>query len=307
MRIGRFIFLLQTLGLGLLILSTTVHAGDGRFSILHHRYLQNKNDFINSFGTIGLKEHSFQFGTSLEFLEKPIEFIRSDTSGKIQSINRLVIQHLNADYGFSKKWSFGMNLPIVWFNSYRPPEAVNHDLDTKRIMGDLFFHHRFIFSDRSEAKWGFALMNFFTLPTGNENFFMGYKSATGGLSFIIDKNISTKFSFGFNFGFDLHTDHEVLNIDHNSHFVSSLGLIFSPWETFDIKTNLKLRTPFSEFLKTDLTTQTETYIDLGVKSKSQKWRFYLLGGFPIVKGVGVPVFRSQLGVSYHFKNRETKK
>ena len=286
------------------LLFNTSRAETNRFSIIHTRPLIGANDSIVVYGSDTFEQNDFAAGVHFEYGHRDLEV--TDNGDRVQGVvDNIVVQHWAFTYALFNRVQVGIDLPLVLFSEFTSPDAlpgvVTDEAEHVGDLGDLQINLRFKILDT--AGWGLTVIPFMTLPTGDEDHYVGDNSVTGGAMLAFDKKIGEKWWVGLNAGFDGREEVNLFDLNTGFRFLSGFGIQFFPNEYWKLKADLSSFTPFEHFFENEVSTGLEAHGGVSYAIGNSGVSLDAAASFGILRAAGTPIYSLHYGVTYtHQKN-----
>lgn len=293
--------IIKRLGLGIafciFFISRVVFAESSRFSIVYFRPATGSGDLVTTLGSVNLPQKDWQGYTYFSYAHNPLQLTQNDAE-QFGVVDQLFIQHVGGSFGVTNWWQTELDLPIIWYNSFTEPVIPAPPADTKMGLGDLRWQNRLSLFNREQHPLGLSFVSFVTFPLGNESYFISDTGPTIGAFLIVDKKISKIFFVSLNVGYwgREQITFPGTNVDNLMILQGGIGATYKNWM---FKIDALSLTPADHPYEESSTTPVE--VTIGIDSlwgQKQKWKISAGGGVALTNGLGAPLFRSFLGLSF---------
>lgn len=256
-----------------------------------------EGDFVTTLGSDTLDKKQFRAFTQIDYGYRPLEATNVGTRVR-GIIDHLVVQNLGAAFSFTPCVEFESMLPVILLNRFSTPDVAATNFKNKFSIGDVLLRARIRVLKKQENWLGLGLVPWLTLPTGNENLYTADRRPTAGIFAVLDKDFSEKFSVGLNLG--AMTREHVVFLDYATQFLlqGSVGARAQWLDWLSTEVDLYTRSKVKRIFREQVTSPVEALAQLGFKIPKTKLQLGVGGGFSLVRGAGVPLFRSFVGLSY---------
>lgn len=300
--IAGVIFLFRFIFWGMIVLAlsfwdASALALTNRFTTLLNVPAMSDGDFITTMGPQIQGKNKWRAFTQADYGYRPFE--ATNAGARVRGIiDHLLIQNFGLAFSLVEKTEFEIMLPVIWINEFSTPDVLATNFSNKMGVGDLYLRTRFQILPENKLRPGLTLVPFLTLPTGNEHQYTSNANPTGGLHLVLGKSIAHKYSLGFNLG--LTAREPVTFLDYTTKFLVSGSFAakaeWTSWfsTTVDVYTSTKVKSPFQKVASSPI----EALSQIAFKIPESKWKLSLGGGYSLLRGSGMPLFRGILGLSY---------
>ncbi len=250
----------------------------------------------------------FNVGMYTDYAYQPLEYADPTGARRRGIVDNVLTTNVQGAVGFTDWFSAGVNLPVVWWETFYDPavRAAAVRKENKYVkLGDARLEMKFRILNIERYHIGLAAVPFYYFPTGSSSFFLGNGmwSSFGG-KLVLDADIKNRVFLAFNAGYrnysrtvyDTNTPNAVLNdtlelggginVRINDSW-AVLGEVYSEHVLSGLFKN-QIQNP-AEFLVGGRFTPQKTIKGLGVT---------VAGGRGLTTGVGSPDFRILAGVNY---------
>ncbi|MFH1873717.1 MAG: OmpA family protein [Pseudomonadota bacterium] len=254
-----------------------------------------------------LYQWHFNAGMYTNYAYQPLEYADPTGARRRGIVDAVLSSDFQAAVGFTDWFSAGVNLPVVWFESYYDPSvraAAVRKQNIKMKLGDARLEMKFRILDIERYHVGLAVVPFMYFPSGSSTYFLGNGMWSPGGKLVFDADIKNRVFLALNAGYrnykrtvyDANTPNAVINDTLelgggiNVRITDSwavLGEVYSESVISGLFKN-QLQNP-AEFLVGGRFTPQKTAKGLGVT---------VAGGRGMTTGVGSPDFRILAGVNY---------
>lgn len=268
---------------------------------------QNQRVYLPGGRTFSLMESkvkpkdTLSLGFGFNYAMQPIEFGNSATGTRIQGIvDHLFTFDFGVGYSITDRFAIGMNLPMHVTNNII--STTNLAQETVFSLGDISFAAEYTILDRdaSSAGFGFSVVPFLTLPTGESSNFIGDSSATGGFLAVGDVDLNGHY-VGVNLGFRFRKQEDFLNLSIAQEMVYGVGYHHYISESYDIDGFAQVD---GSMVLNGVTSNSSPFeVKLGVSktiSEETPLTIKVGPGFGFGNGYGSPDFRAIAQVSYDY-------
>lgn len=281
-------------------------ATSNRFSVLNVRPTLQDNDSIIVMGSQNLRDGEFSVGSSLQFLLHPVELTTAGV--RITGVvDQLIVQNFMASYAINDVWQMEADLPVGYYNSFRPPVIPVVANDVKMAFGDLLVRSRFTLVRSDEHAFGVALIPYVTLPTGNENIFLGERRASGGFIVAGDAQLGKRVALFVNAGFQAREQVLVSDYDVQNTVYFSTGLDVTIAKNLEVKLDTYASSRMGSPFTAKVFTSSEALASMDYRFGDSNFKGVLGGGVALVRGAGVPLCRTFLGISYSPRQADSRR
>ena len=247
-------------------------------------------------------------GSYFSYSHEPLEIKNSVTGARTGIVNDLIMGHVQGALGFTDWFEAGVSIPIVFYESYRNPNAVPVPVLTRHTgLGDIVLETKFRILDNWRYPVGIAIVPLMTFPTGNSSFMMGNGKVTGGGKLAIEGNINNRVWMGMNFGYQFipgRFQYFALNADAYIDDLLTFGLgihgkINNQWSLIgEIYGETVARNAFKSLRQTPIIGRGGAKFTPKLKGAARGLNFTLAAGGGFTKGVGNPDFQVLGGIGY---------
>jgi outer membrane protein OmpA-like peptidoglycan-associated protein len=222
----------------------------------------------------------------LDFGYRPLD-LKDNGARTREVVNDLFVQHFYGSVPLASWLSAGLDMPFTWRYSFANPDTTTSDSWWRTSIGDLSVSARAaVFNNDS---LGVAVVPFATLPTGDDNHFMGNRGFTGGgkLAFTA-RDLSDIFTVGINFGAAFRKYVQFSNIDMGSQLLLSGAVKARASKALAFVAEIETATPANNTFRDRNTTPTSARGAVELNKGIVKFAVGAGGG--IVHGGGTPLF-----------------
>lgn len=268
-----------------------------RFTTLYNVPAMAESDFITTMGSHVISQKEFRAFSQIDYAYHPLEL--TNAGSRVRGIvDHLAVQNLGVAFSLIPGVEFETLLPVILFNRFSTPDVVATNFKNKFSIGDLLFRTRLRILKKQEHWLGLGLVPWLSLPTGNENLYTADRRPTGGIFAVLDKDFAKKFSVGLNLG--AMARERVVFLDYTTQFMlqGSLGARAQWLDWLSTEVDFYTRTKVKRAFREQVSSPTEALAQLGFKIPHSKLQLGIGGGFSLMRGAGVPLFRSFVGLSY---------
>lgn len=271
--------------------------------------ISNVDDMFTIYSSPNVGKHGWNAGFYIDYAKNPLEFGAPPGNRIAGVVDNQLIANFYATYGITEWMSFGLNIPVAFWNDVRPlvakgPNALfEADFDPQTNLGDIRMEFKFRLRDNSDESGkliGVALIPFATLPTGPSSTFMGNGAVTGGGKVVLDFNISERVRVALNVGYLSRDRVQVLNVDYDDQILMGLGIsvdILKDRLTFiaEGSTEPVVRHFFDDEVHTPAQAQAGLRFHI-----NENFAINVGGGAGLTIGVGSPDYRIFAGLNYNW-------
>lgn len=284
---------------------SVAHAATSTFSLLYPRPAFGKSDYLSTLGTSGLGRHQWRLSSGFDYSYHPLEV--TGGGDRVRGVvDNLFVEHFEGAFAPSDWWEIELEIPVVWLNEFTAPVVPSPSPQNKSGVGDMLFRNRLSILRGSKHPVGLAVVPFVTLPTGNENNYMGDKYPTGGALAAIDADFGVV-TAGLNLGFEARQHITWRDLDSGNLFLASGAVGVTIVDHLKGMADVYLATPIGHFFEDKVSTPAE--LQLGLKYALQETGITIDagGGLSLVRAAGTPLFRTMAGLSYTGRPPKVKK
>jgi OOP family OmpA-OmpF porin len=266
--------------------------------------ISSKTDMIGVYRSNMVAKHGWHTGFLADYAKNPLEFGSPPGTRVGSVIDNMIVSNFFATYGILDWMSFGINIPIVFWNDVFPLLSRNPDIfsaaaDPQTNLGDFRFEFKFRIINNEDKLFGLALLPFVTAPTGPSSTFAGNGAVTGGLKIILDFNIIERVQLALNVGALLRDDVTILNARIDDQLLLSLGLTVKIIERLSFILEGAMEPVIREFFDNEVETPAEVRGAFRIFLDDNKnWAINVGGGAGLTIGIGTPDWRGFLGLTY---------
>jgi outer membrane protein OmpA-like peptidoglycan-associated protein len=290
----------------LFFVSSVSYASTDKFSLFYYRPAFGESDYQITLGTNSLRRNQWRLGTEFDYGFHPLEI--TNNSSRVRGVvDHLFTQHLEGAFAPFNWWEIDLQLPVIWINDFIQPVFPPPAAENKMGVGDMLLRNRFTIFRSTEHPLGLAVIPFVTIPTGNENHFVGDKYPTGGGLVAVDSNLGKRVSIGLNVGAEARQHVVYRDLDMKSRFLASGALGVKITDDLKAKGDVYTATPFNHFFSQQVSTPVELLLGLDYKFGESGFNANIGSGLSMVRSAGMPLFRAIAGLSYTSKAPKIKK
>lgn len=287
----------------LFLIPLTGTASTNRFSVQTTRSILGPKDSQVTAYTASIKKDDYLANTTLSYGYHFIELKLAGARAR-GVVDHILMQNFGFAYGLADNWSAEIDVPVIYYNAFVHPTTATPS--KKFGLGDIRLRTRFnILSEDKDAPLGFSLIAGVTLPTGNENFFVSDKKATGTVTAVLDKRIFKKLLLAVNVGVEAREYVSFFDYKTGSRFLGSVGARFQPTERLAFLADLSAATPAKDIFKKTVTSPSEAYFGSEYNFEKAHLKLNVGGGISLLRGAGIPLYRGMAGLTYSGKNSKS--
>jgi OmpA-OmpF porin, OOP family len=262
------------------------------------------SDGVQVYGTGILLHRTWEAGAYINWARNPIEFGLNDS--RIDDIvNNFVTMNMQLSYGLFPKVSLAADLPLGFLNDIEPLVTPTAGQESSFGVGDLqlsAIYQLYELGSADTRGWGFAVIPYFTVPTGDEGAFFGQKNVTGGIRFAADRRFGERNYMNYNLGVRFREKETNYNLIIGQEAFMSVGYqrrlsIEHHWDLF---AEIYGSTTFDHFLTEEISSPLELYLGMRKRWPAQRLTAVLGLGRGLDNGYGAPDVRLFAGVTYNF-------
>ncbi len=280
------------------LISPLQAAYQSRFDILTFNPVNDGGDYFSVYGSKTLKAWQGHMGFYFDYSNRPLQFVATGSAvGRQSVIDHLFIADLMGALGFNDWFEAGINIPIEVYNFYFTDDTSGQE-DHGGGMGDMTIDFKFRVVDIDEHKIGFAVMPFFTLPSGDTTRYLGNGAVTGGLKLVTDFKIQERFTMSVNLGATLRDDvtrNEVRIDDQFTYGVAGNVRIAKNWQGI---AEIYGSTVMRDFFSVSNSSPLEAGGGIRYYIGDSGFAVNVGGTAGIIDGVGSPRFRGFAGLTW---------
>ncbi len=291
-----------------LLVGSGAQARSTSYDAIRARPAVDARHYFTVYDSRPLGKLNFQASFEFDYIYKPVRANLIGTTVTRTVVKDLYIGHVIAAMGFIDGFGAGVDIPVVFYESYTDP-ASNANSSTT-AMGDIELDLKASFFElaKFDSPVGLALVPFVTFPTGRGSRFIGNNSFTFGGKLVVDNAapLFDMFNVALNVGYRARSkmNDPVLIADVNDEFLYGLGLSLQPIPMVEIVGEATGYTEAGNFFKNKSVTAAE--IGGGVRlylGQSRNIGIAVGGTAGMTKTLGSPKFRAFSRFSYEFKSR----
>lgn len=289
------------LGFATCVSAGGVHAAPG-FDSISFKPATDQGYFLTVEQSQTLGQWGHAIGLLAEFNNDSV--IAQNAAGvKINDVvNEEIVLHLGAALGFFDWLNAGLLAEFVPMQQFNAP--VTNVEDNGVRMGDLRFNLKGRLLNNEKYPVGIALVPFVTIPTGNENHFVGNGKVAGGGMLVIDsKRIADKFSIALNAGALIR---EAVALSSGTslddQFLVGAGLNYAVHPKVELIAEVNGWTPFDSFMDNNARNLEGNGAVRWLFANH--WAATFGGGTGILDAIGAPDFRVFTSVAYRHPKEE---
>lgn len=283
----------------LLLLSTSAHA----LTAQRQRLPVNGQGGVYLNNTQMLGKDNFDVDMDFQYVRRPLQVTTINGNTRIDNlVDYFVIQDTVLSYGLADWFDVSIAIQSSLVGDVEPLGSTTST--TQADFGDLAISTKFLLLDPVEAKFGFglSLIPFATLPTGNDNRYLGDSGVTGGFKAVTERyfgRTDTYLSLGARF---LSSD-TILNTTVGNEFLFGAGAQHPLSTRHDIHALLEVNgsTTFSNFMTEQSSSPIEMTGGLRKFWVSRHLATTLSAGIGLDSGYGAPRARVMAGINYVYR------
>jgi len=253
-----------------------------------------------------LEKNEFTFGVGFNWNHNPLE-TGTPTNRSAGIVDDFITADLLLGYGFSSVLSVNVDVPVNLYHNIGPVLIPSRD-KSGGDLGDISINLpiTLLKASQSESRWGFAIVPFITLPSGELSTHFGDDTVTGGANLVGDKligdnriylNVGTKFRRKETIGANLGVNHELTyGLGYQRPLVKKWNL--------DVLGEVSGSTTYDDFFNQDTDVPVEATVALRKSYLEDSLSVTLGGGRGLSSGYGAPDVRVFTGISYSFKPKK---
>lgn len=236
------------------------------------------------------KKLHWNLGTTADYAYKPFKAVIGGVN--VELVRRYVAQHFYGTLGITDKISVSADLPVVWYERFRNPDTLTA-ASNKMGLGDLGMEAKLKFFDRNEHKFGMAVLQFVTFPTGDEKYFIAEDGFTGGGKLVVDSKLTDNVAVALNIGGLARKRYNAYSLDFGHQLLAGAGVSYTATDFLSVVGEAETRTPFADIFQDKETSPTE--VRCGLQWRFGKDNMFAMNtgvGFGIINGSYLPQYRS---------------
>lgn len=297
-RLIKFVFLFF-----LLISAQTALAQARRFEVISFKPAIDASSYFSVYGSQNLEASQANLGLYLDYANRPLQFVGTGIlAGRRGVVDHLLVADMFAAFGFTDWFEAGISLPLVPYNWFFRDD--NGLANNGVSLGDLMLMTKLRIIDNENSKFGFSVMPFVSLPTGEEERYMSNGSITGGGTLIVDYKIHPRVDLALNMGVIVRDDVTRNNVTVDEQFNFGLG---GNWEfAHDWVAILETygRTTLKNFFKEEAETPLEAAGGVRYHIPDTGLNVSLGASVGILDGIGAPRARGFAGLQWTSEPKE---
>lgn len=278
-------------------------AESNRFSVLDSFADLEDPYFFNTQTSDYLPAGNLLMGLSGQYVSRPFEII-STTGARLRSgVEDVYFSLGSLRFAFSDSTSLGVKIPFVYQAAFTDPTVAGAPpTESVNGLGDLVVSFRYtpFSANKNGEKKGFGLFTFVTVPTGREDKYLADEHPVGGLIFIGDYQLFSRFRMALNVGMDFRERILLRNIDYSHRLLLNVGASQRIFKSLFLSTEVKIRTSMNDFFTEEESSPVEFYGGLSVPLARMGVRALVGAGSCVVCGVQGSRFRAMLNIIYDF-------
>lgn len=266
-----------------------------RFSIVNFRPAPDGGEYFSIESSSSLYQLQWTAGTMLDFGYKPLTESPSDR----KIIEYLGVEHFYGAVGILDWLSFGFDLPVAWLNRFSDPDVTGAPFKNEWGLSDPYVQLKARVLDRARYPVGIAITPFVTVPVGRKDYFIGSDGVTGGGLLTVDAEFARRVWLALNGGVSAHKYVTWRNIDRNA--VTVLlggGVSVRATDQIFAAVEIKAETAANHFFSQREESPVEALGGVKYNIGHTGLQLGAGGGAGLVRGVGAPIARGFLGISY---------
>lgn len=279
---------------------SSIAAMPSRFEVITFKPAIDGSDYFTVYDSQTLKKWQGNTGFYFDYANRPLQFVGlGGAAGERQSvIEHLMVADLYGSIGFTDWFEAGFLMPVVVYNWFFNDNTASINEDHGGGMGDTQLMAKFRVLNTENGPFGFAIMPFLTLPSGDPIRYTGNGTLTGGLNLIGDFVFHPRFSMALNVGGTIRDDVTRNGVRVDDQFDYGLGGNFKITDTFHAIAEVYGSTTFRDFFGASAHSPLEA--GAGLRYLFGDSGFGVSGGATvgIIDGVGSPRFRVFTGLNW---------
>lgn len=245
----------------------------------------------------GLKQWQFNFGTMFDYAHRPLK-AQIGALIRFNIIESLYIEHFYGAVGFTDWLEMSLSIPMVWHTSETNPDTLVGPTGHTDI-GDFQLEFKGRILDNKNYPVGLAIAPFVTMPSGNENLFLGEDGFTGGGRVIVDGNVlRDRLFLVFNFGGVIRKKFNSYGVFLDDFLIIGGGAAVKIIEGLHISGEFEVQTPFSDAFSKKDSTPMDFRGGIKYKIRGTGLTVGAGGGGGLNFGGGTPKFRAMALVNF---------
>ncbi|PIU56620.1 MAG: hypothetical protein COS89_05795 [Deltaproteobacteria bacterium CG07_land_8_20_14_0_80_38_7] len=151
-----------------------------------------------------LKKWQYNFGTMFDYAYKPLEYADNSGNRRRGIVDNLFVENFFGAVGFTNWFEAGINLPVVWLETYYNLNSGALNVPEENFyghLGDLRLETKFLLPKIENFPVRFALVPFMYFPTGDSDHLLGNGMWSPGIKLAIDGAIKDRVWLTANIGY----------------------------------------------------------------------------------------------------------
>ena len=293
-------------GFGLLVLAGILFSSQAlAIDVQLFRPENSHGEGLTVRGSSTLHPGDIHGGLFINWVKNPLEIAVIGNDDRLDDVvNWFATANVLLSAGVTNWLSLEIDVPFNFSNNI---EELGTTTDEKDLsMGDILTRATIRLRDKvgeNGNQIGFAIVPFFTLPTGEEGDFMGNSNVTGGLKLVADRWFGKNY-LAVNAGFRGREREIIQNLNINHELTGGIGYVRKLWEdaNLDLFAEIFSSTTSRDFLSREVTSPAELVGGIRKGWMDNRLAMTLGAGRGLNNGYGSPDFRIFSGVTYAFRS-----
>ena len=281
-----------------------VFAQSRTFNALFFKPATGKNPYLMMHGTDTLHQWQFQVAEYISYGYQPLEM--SQGGRRLQGvIDHSLVSDFTASIGFLEWFQVGFDVPVVLINQFRAPlTPATTPLQNHVSLSDIRFELKFKALDSCKFPVGLAFIPFVTIPTGNDQYYVGDPGMTGGIRVAVDAEVQKYLGLTLNLGYRGGKRVQIQNVDFQHRLLLGFGIYGRLPRGFSLFGEMNVEPAFSDFMSDRDMNPLEVMAGLKWDIKKTGVSLLAAGGSCAVCGVMGARARAVLGVRYRYNTKK---
>lgn len=257
----------------------------------------DEGHYLTVYSSKTLKYGEFSEGSSVTYAYHPFQLTQNGS--RVQGIlDHTLIQNFYLAFGLpDDHLQVGTLIPVGWLLNFKNPSLVDPPGNNKVAVGDIEVNLKASILNLDKYPVGLSILPFFTIPTGNGQYYFGAGLPTGGGKVILEFRPVKNLSISFNPGILGRSNFEFAGTVYGTQLLMGLGVSYQVLDALAVSAEIQNKARLASLYQHKSESPTEALA--GIKWQVGKG-FTLSGGAGggIINGSGVPLFRGFASISY---------
>lgn len=271
---------------------------ESRFEVINFKPAVDGGEYITVYGAQNLRAWQGNVGMHYDFSKDPLQFKGfGDVTGNDNVISGLHVLNIFMALGINDWFEVGVDIPIVLLNDFTTDDFLALP-DSGGGMGDIFLMTKFRVINPDKSGFGFALMPFMTLPSGDVERYTGNGAVTGGLMAIVDGSFNERFHIALNAGVEVRDNVIRNNVQVDDRLLYGLGMNYKVSPNFHVIAEAFGKTNLFNSINRSGESPLEAGGGLRYLLGDSGVSLDLGGSMGLINGIGSPQYRVNAGVKW---------